>query len=199
MNRIIAAAAVILVALTAPAWAGIDEGMAALGRGDYTTALRELRPLAKRGHADAQHKLGLMHAEGQGVPQDYAEAAKWYGKAAGQGHAAAQNKFGNLYNLGRGVPQDYVQAAQWYRRAAEQGYEPSQINLGQMYRSGDGVPQDYVQAHMWYNLATSRVPPGNFRDKAVYTRDGLAKRMTPADISKAQELAREWWAKHGKK
>ncbi len=26
-----------------------------------------------------------------------------------------------------------------------------------------------------------------------------AKRMTPAQIVEAQKLAREWWAKHGKK
>ncbi len=32
--------------LTAPAWAGFDEAAAAVGRGDYATALRELRPLA---------------------------------------------------------------------------------------------------------------------------------------------------------
>ncbi len=57
---------------------------------------------------------------------------------------------------------------------------------------GEGVPQDYVQAHMWYNLATSRHPAGNSRDQVVKNRDIIAKRMTPADVSKAQKLAREW-------
>ncbi len=32
--------------LTAPAWAGFDEGLAAYNRGDYATALREFRPLS---------------------------------------------------------------------------------------------------------------------------------------------------------
>ncbi len=35
--------------LPAPAWAGLDAGMAAYNRGDYATALREWRPLAERG------------------------------------------------------------------------------------------------------------------------------------------------------
>ena len=35
--------------LTAPAWAGWDEGLAAYQRGDYATAIREWRPLAERG------------------------------------------------------------------------------------------------------------------------------------------------------
>ncbi len=34
--------------LTAPAWAGFDEGVAAYNRGDFATAIRELRPLAKQ-------------------------------------------------------------------------------------------------------------------------------------------------------
>ncbi len=42
MKRV-AAFAVLLVVLAAPAWAGFDEGQAAYNRGDYATALRECR------------------------------------------------------------------------------------------------------------------------------------------------------------
>ncbi len=73
--------------LTAPAWAGFDEGIAAYDRGDYASAIREWRPLAEQGVAKAQFKLGLMYDNGRGVPQDYAEAVKWYRKAAEQGYA----------------------------------------------------------------------------------------------------------------
>ena len=61
-----------------------------------------------------------------------------------------------------------------------------------MYHNGEGVPQDYVQAFMWYNLAASRFSPGEDRDQAAEYRDIIAKWMTPAQISKAQKLAREW-------
>ncbi len=178
--------------LTAPAWAGFDEGVAAYKRGDYATALRELRPLAKHGVAEAQYNLGVMYSEGKGVPQDYAKALQWYRKAAEQGDAKAQYNLGLMYHAGQGVPQDYAQAVKSYRKAAEQGYAKAQNNLGVMYRIGQGVPQDYAQAHMWYNLAASRFPPGENRDKAVKSRDIVAKRMTPAQISEAQKLAREW-------
>ncbi len=66
----------------------------------------------------AQNSLGFMYDNGQGVPQDYAEAAKWYRKAAKQGEAIAQTKLGFMYGKGRGVPQDYVQAHMWYNLAA---------------------------------------------------------------------------------
>ncbi len=72
--------------LTAPAWAGVDEGVAAYERGDYATALRESRPLAEQGNAIAQNNLGLMYDQGRGVPQDDARAVKWYSKAAEQGY-----------------------------------------------------------------------------------------------------------------
>ncbi len=178
--------------LTAPAWAGWDEGVAAYDRGDYATALREWRPLAEQGNANAQLLLGLMYDNGQGVPQDYAEALQWYRKAAEQGIAKAQFNLGIMYDNGQGVSQDYAEALQWYRKAAEQGHASAQLNLGFMYSKGKGVPQDYVQAHMCYNLAASRYPPGEDRDKAVKNRNIIAKKMTPAQISEAQKLAREW-------
>jgi hypothetical protein len=35
--------------------------------------------------------------------------------------------------------------------------------------------------------------------EAASSRDFVAKRMTPAQLAEAQDLAREWWAKHRKK
>jgi TPR repeat protein len=50
-----------------------------------------------------------MYYTGQGVPQDDAEAARWYRKAADQGHAGAQFNLGAMYADGQSVSQDYVQ------------------------------------------------------------------------------------------
>ena len=55
-----------------------------------------------------------MYQNGQGVPQDYKEAVKWYLKAAEQGNAIAQNHLGVMYDQGKGVTQDYKEAAKWY-------------------------------------------------------------------------------------
>ncbi len=178
--------------LTAPAWAGFDEAVAAYQRGDYATALREWRPLAEQGNADAQLFLGVMYDRGLGVTRDYAEAARWYRKAAEQGNAEAQHDLGVMHGEGLGVTQDYAEVARWYRKAAEQGYAEAQSNLGVMYGIGQGVPRDYVLAHMWFNLAASKLPPGEARDRAVKNSDIAAGRMTPAQIAKAQKLAREW-------
>ncbi len=171
---------------------GASRNVPHLTRAAYATALREFRPLANQGDADAQNNLGALYYHGKGVPEDDAEAVKWYRKAAAQGNAGAQYNLGVMYDKGLGVPQDHAEAVKWFRKAAEQGDADAQNNLGVMYGMGRGVPQDYVQAHMWYSLAASRLPPGTDRDGAVKNRDIIAARMTPAHIAEAQRLAREW-------
>ena len=133
-----------------------------------------------------------MYDNGQGVPQDDAQALKWYRLAADQGIAAAQSYLGLMYDYGRGVPQDDAHALKWYRLAADQGIAAAQNNLGLMYDYGQGVPQDYVEAHKWFNLAAASVSSGDTRERAVKARDELAKMMTPAQVARAQRMSREW-------
>ena len=81
----------------------------------------ELRSDAEQGDAKAQYSLGFLYSKGQGVPQDYVEARKWFLTATEQGHAEAQFNLGVLYDHGQGVPQDYVTAYAWFNLAAAQG------------------------------------------------------------------------------
>ena len=161
-----------------------NKGFEAYKAGDFTTAIQEWKPLAEQGDIYCQYNMGLMYDLGQGVPQDYTEAFKWYRKAAEQGVAKAQSTLGVLYIKGDGVLQDYTEAFKWNRKAAEQGDARAQSNLGVMYIKGDGVLQDNVRAHMWANIASVNGKYGELRDM-------IAKEMIPADISKAQSMARE--------
>ena len=67
-----------------------------------------------------------MYADGAGVPQDNAEAVKWYRKAADQGHVDAQCNLGKAYYVGLGVLESATEAMKWFRKAAEQGHEGAQ-------------------------------------------------------------------------
>jgi TPR repeat protein len=111
---------------------------------------------AGQGNTQAQYNLGSARAKGEGVPQDYTEAAKWYRLAADQGYAPAQTSLGLAYETGRGVPQDYVEAMKWYRLAADKGDALGQFKLGSMYHSGRGTAQNYVEAVKWYRLAADQ-------------------------------------------
>jgi TPR repeat protein len=50
----------------------------------WSVNVEELRQRAEQGDVKAQLNLGTMYGNGQGVPKDHAEAAKWYRKAAEQ-------------------------------------------------------------------------------------------------------------------
>ena len=64
-----------------------------------------------------------MYADGQGVPQDYKEAAKWYRLAAEQGDASAQTNLGFMYADGQGVLADFVRAHRWFNIASANGHK----------------------------------------------------------------------------
>lgn len=55
--------------LPSAAIAGFEDGAAAHNKKDYAAALRRFKPLTAQGNATAQHKLGDMYEQGQGMPQ----------------------------------------------------------------------------------------------------------------------------------
>jgi hypothetical protein len=87
----------------------------------YAAAVEACRPLADDGLADAQAIMGVLYQNGQGLSQDYTQAALWYDRAARQGHANAQANLANLYRYGAGVPRDYVESWAWFDTAAGVG------------------------------------------------------------------------------
>ena len=153
---------------------------------------------ADQGNAEAQYVLGGMYYEGKNVPQDYAEAIKWTRMAADRENADAQYVLGVQYQKGRVVPQDYAEAAKWYGRAADQGHAGAQFALGFMYVVGRGVPQDHVQSYFWYSLAASRSAGEDYK-KYSEKRDQVALKLPPDHLMKAQQMTREWEAKHPRK
>ena len=81
-------------------------------------ALKWFLLAADRGNALAEFNLGVMHAEGRGVPQDNGEAARWYRLAADRGSPQAQYNLGLWYANGDGGSADNVRAHMWFNLAA---------------------------------------------------------------------------------
>jgi TPR repeat protein len=137
------------------------------------------------GCAPNAYEKGLKHYK----PDDAVAAAKQLKPLAEQGNADAQFNLGSLYYQGRGVSQDYKEAAKWFRKAADQRHVYAQVNLGTMYADGvQGViEKDYPQALMWFIFAAAG---GDM--EAMEFRETLAMKMTPAQITEAQKMAREF-------
>jgi len=140
--------------------------------------------------------LGIMQAATAGQLEDgtaahdrgdYTTAIKLWRPLADQGVAQAQYLLATMYENGKGVAQDYREAMKWYRLAADQqAYAAPLYALGLMYAKGRGVTQDDVHAYMWYNLAASS---GDYAGTLL--RDGLARKLTPAQIAQAQDMTKK--------
>ena len=170
-----AAAALILIAsllsflMACPILAGpIEDAKKAYSRGDYMTAYQLITPEAEKGDAVAQFILGFMYDEGKGVPQDDAEAAKWYRKAAKQGNIAAQ------YNLD--LLEDHAKTENWYRRAAEPGNASTQSSPGRTEDQGQ-IPKDRAEMKTWHRraaepeTASAQSSPGRTEDQGQVPKD----------------------------
>lgn len=79
--------------------------------------LTEIKYRAQNGEADAQYSLGQCYYLGEGVPEDKAEAIKWYLKAAEKGDVLAMTELGVFYEHGWNVIQDWTEAYAYYNVA----------------------------------------------------------------------------------
>jgi TPR repeat protein len=102
---------------SAPAGSPLEAGWDAFGRGDYAGALAIWQPLAEQGDVNMQLLIGSIYDLGQGVPQDDAEAVKWYERAAAQGSAKGQYQLGAVYARSAQV-KDPFQGYKWLTIAA---------------------------------------------------------------------------------
>jgi TPR repeat protein len=181
------------LALCAPVSADpLEDGVAAYRDKDYAKAVELWSPLAEKGNAVAQYRLGTLYAEGKGVAQDDATAATWFLKAAEQGNASAQYDLAASYAEGIGVKKDAEEAAKWFRHAADQQMGYAQLNLGMLYASGHGVPQDNVEALKWIELSVYTLPPGAARSDAARALKDVADKMSAEEIMEAKGRARSW-------
>ena len=159
----------------------------------HETAVQWITLAAEQGHTKALSCLGVIYLKGVVVPQNYPIAIKALTQAAEQGDTVAQYNLGVMYAEGDGVSQDYKTAMRYFKLVAEKGNGEAQKILGLMHYYGDGTIQNYTRAYMWFDIAASQ--GSKF---ALEFRDHIQIEMTPAEVSKAKELARQCLAKNFK-
>jgi TPR repeat protein len=103
-------------------------GLEAAKKGELKEAYKQWLPLGKLGDMLIQFKLGVMHDQGKGVPQDHEEAVKWYYLSAEQGLANAQYNLGSMYANGEGVAKDKTLSYLWWNIAGSNGHNKAEIN-----------------------------------------------------------------------
>lgn len=119
--------------------------------------------LARRAHAGDRHAARALaegyYAGSGGLPQDFAQAARYFQVLSDLGDIRAMTNLGLMYARGIGVPQNMAEAVRKWRfaaanpRSADPGAE---YNLGLAYRNGDGIAADPAQALHWMRRAARR-------------------------------------------
>ena len=168
------------------------------GRGvkqDYKEAIRWYSMAAANGYPDAEYNLGLAFAEGKGVEASNEQALKWYKASAEGGYLTAQVLLGNVYSHGQGVPKDEKEAVRWYQMAADQGDSTSQFLLATAYLKGAGVDKDDVRAYMWLAVAAQQ-GDDEAKTNANSALRQLSQRMTPDQIGKGEQMAKDQITAH---
>jgi len=100
-----------------------------LRAGAFHQAYNQFSTLAEQGDSSAQFQLGLMAHLGNGIPQNFLDAGKWYKRAAISGDANSQNNLGILYRDGLGTAPNAIIAYKWFSLAAAQRNEKAINNL----------------------------------------------------------------------
>ena len=111
----------------------------------------------ENGDALAQYFLGDMYAYGVGVPEDNAEAVRWYRLAANQNLGLAQSDLGMMYFIGKGVPMNYVLARMWINIAMANGHRGEEL-IWDILRS-EMSEEEIVRATERARLCMTSLPP----------------------------------------
>ena len=151
------------------------------------TPLASLTAQANGGDVKAALALGLKYADGDGVPTNDSEAARWLQKAAERGEPVAQYRLGTLYEKGRGVGADPRQAMRWYSEAARRGNRKAMHNLAVAYADGAGAEKNFTEAVRWFKAAAELGLTDSQFNLAVLYERGMG---VPASLAEAYK----WYA-----
>lgn len=135
-------------------------GVRYLREKNFKSAADCFRPLAEKGHGQAQYFYGSLLCSGSGVSKDPERAFDYYTaaeKSADLPDYVRHNLeycIANMYISGQGIPKDENTALQFFIQSGEGNDEEALIALGQIYLHGHGsIPKDLKQAKYWLEKA----------------------------------------------
>jgi uncharacterized protein len=140
------------------------------------------RKAADKGSTAAMVELGVLFANGSGVPKDQAQARKLFERAAEAGNPRGVANLAALSDSG-GAPSDPVKARTLLSRAAETNSAEAQYQLGLMTADGVGGPKDDVAARALFEKAAAQDHPGALERMGAFAQSG---RGGPEDKSAAK-------------
>ncbi len=119
----------------------------------------------RQGSLDAATNIGLMYAQGRGVPKDHAEALTWLRQAAEGGDAIAQYNLALLYSRGDGIPKNDQESVRWLTAAAAHNVIPALLDLANFYMHPPSLTSEDVNRAISYYEKAAEL--GSARAQAI--------------------------------
>ena len=190
-RRLLGLASLLAVAASAPATAGVKDGVDAWTQGDYAAAIAEWEGPAAQGDPDAQFNMAQAYRLGRGVSPDPAKAREYYERAAAQGHVKAADNYGLLlFQEGQ-----RERAIPYLNDAARRGDPRAQYVIGLAHFNGDLADKNWVRAYALVSLAHAAGLPqaaGALKqmDQYVPLADRQQAQLLAADIRRQGDAER---------
>lgn len=148
MSRALAFVVLALVACKSGKSAKKDAAVAAAGDGgvDPSAVAAQLDKKCLAQDFEACRNLGVMYAEGLGVPADPKRATALFAQACNGKNLSACNALALSLAEGMGVERNPERAAEVYQQACDGGHMMACRNLGLMLRDGRGLNADLERA-----------------------------------------------------
>ena len=190
---------VLLSFMPAAAFAGFDEGRKAYDKKDWTTAIKELRPLAEAGDDRAMIIIANMYNDGLGVVASHKESMRLYKRAATEkNNPQAMDAVGAMYVSAIGVDENIKTALQWFQRSAMLGDQTGAFFYAMILAEGNKtapnqITPDPYNAYKWFRIAAAEKQNGVYQNSATKLAQGVAKKMLDADqVAKADKEVADW-------
>lgn len=153
-----------------------------------TANIEIVKTQAEKGKVYFQMYYAKLLEDGEGVTQDFKQAAKFYRLAAENNHAPAMHELARCYFHGVGVKQNNITAVKWLEKADKLGYIESTLSLGDSYWLGNGVKEDDKAAVSYYAKAAVHQHPVAMQKLANAYNQGTG-------VTKSVEAAFKWYKK----
>lgn len=150
-------------------------------------ALRWARKAAEAKYPLGQRVLGLMLFNGEGVDPNPEAAISLWREAAENGDLISCWNLVTTFSTKGNSRHNPPEALKWLLKAARLGDASAMQNAATVYLDpANVIPKDPVAAWAWLELAANRASA-----EAATQRDELTRRLSPADLAKAQAMAKE--------
>jgi hypothetical protein len=189
-----------LLSITAsPAFADFDAGKKAYDKKDWSTAIKELRPLAEAGDDRAMVVLGNMYNDGLGIIPSHKEAMALYKRAATEkNNTQGMDAVGAMYVSALGVDQNLQTALAWFHRSAMLGDQTGAFFYATIIFEGNKTPPNQVtpdlyHAYVWFKIAAAEKQNAKLQPIAAKFAKALAAKMLKADqVASADKEVAAW-------